>query len=212
MARCWKDPTTKDAYRLSWASIFITVIAAIAGVTIYASNNSSLALVFGLENCVDFLSSVVVLWRFFAPTKADPSVEEKLQRREKRASIAISIVLIMLGVAILATSFFDFSRGKEDQDENLDQITIISFFSVIAFGTLAAFKFNYANILESASLYKDGLCSLIGTILAGTLFINSLIIEEFTALWVSKSRANELFVFVHGQTSPSLLTLMHDLF
>ena len=139
-------------------------------------------MVFGLENCVDFLSSAVVLWRFFAPSKVDPVLEEKLNRREKRASIAISFILIFLGVVVIGTAIDDYTRGQENPDQ-LDEILAVSFFSVLIFGTLAGFKFHYANCLDSASLYKDGLCSLIGTILAGTLFVNTMIIRENSDFW-----------------------------
>jgi divalent metal cation (Fe/Co/Zn/Cd) transporter len=135
-----------------------------------------------LENCVDFLSSVVVLWRFFAPSKIDDAVEEKLRRREKRASIAISFILVVLGLAIILTALDDLTRGKEDTDQ-LKTVVLISFISIFVFGILAMFKFKYALVLESPSLYKDGICSLIGTVLSGALFINTLIINTVPGVW-----------------------------
>jgi divalent metal cation (Fe/Co/Zn/Cd) transporter len=135
-----------------------------------------------LENCVDFLSSVVVLWRFFAPSKIDDALEEKLRRREKRASIAISFILVVLGLAIILTALADLTRGKEDTDQ-LKDVVLISFVSIFVFGILAVFKFKYALVLESPSLYKDGICSLIGTVLSGALFINTLIINTLPGVW-----------------------------
>ena len=144
--------------------------------------DSSLALVFGLENCVDFLSSAVVLWRFFAPFKVDPETEQKLQRREKRASVAISFILFFLGISIFSAAINDFRRG---QDEPYDRAAalIIAFFSIPVFLTLTLIKFRYANRLDSASLYKDGICSLIGTVLAAALFVNIIIIENTPESW-----------------------------
>ena len=50
--------------------------------------------------------------------------------------------------------------------------------------SLTSFPFrSKANKLNSASLYKDGICSLIGTILAASLFANTLIIEAAPNLW-----------------------------
>ena len=141
-----------------------------------------MCLVYGLENCVDFLSSVVVLWRFFAPSKIDDAVEEKLRRREKRASIAISFILVVLGLAIILTAFDDLTRGKEDTDQ-LKDVVLISFVSIFVFGILAMFKCKYALVLESPSLYKDGICSLIGTVLSGALFVNTLIINTVPSVW-----------------------------
>jgi divalent metal cation (Fe/Co/Zn/Cd) transporter len=141
-----------------------------------------LCLVYGLENCVDFLSSVVVLWRFFAPSKIDDALEAKLHCREKRASIAISFILVLLGLAVIATALDDLSRGQEDPDQ-LKDVVMVSFVSIFIFGILSVFKFKYALILESPSLYKDGICSLIGTVLSGALFVNTLIIDTVPGVW-----------------------------
>lgn len=35
MGACWKDPTTKQAYRLSVASLFFTVLGALAGIILF---------------------------------------------------------------------------------------------------------------------------------------------------------------------------------
>lgn len=144
---------------------------------------SSLCLVFGLENCVDFLSSVVVLWRFFAPSSISEELEHKLRGREQRASILISFILMLLGIAIIVAGADDLKRGEEDEVEKLNAVIGISFFSIIIFGVLAVFKFQYSVRLNSPSLYKDGVCSLIGTILAIALFMNSLIIESAPDAW-----------------------------
>lgn len=138
----------------------------------------------GLENCVDFLSSVVVLWRFFAPSKVTSELEAKLKSREKRASVAISMILVLLGLGIWITSFEDLSRGQEVQDPRQQSLALaISFFSFVLFCLLAVFKFHYANALDSPSLYKDGICSMIGTILSASLFINTLIIKAAPSAW-----------------------------
>jgi divalent metal cation (Fe/Co/Zn/Cd) transporter len=59
----------------------------------------------------------------------------------------------------------------------------ISFTSIFVFGALAIIKFQYSKKLKSPSLYKDGLCSLLGTILASALFVNTFIIEKYPQRW-----------------------------
>lgn len=88
---------------------------------------SSLCLVFGLENSVDFLSSVIVLWRFFAPGKATEEVEKRLRKREERASMGISIVMGLLGIFVIVGAVDDFLQG-EDEPKHQDLILGISFF------------------------------------------------------------------------------------
>lgn len=139
-------------------------------------------MVYGLENCIDFLSSAVVLWRFFAPMSLDETVERKLQRREQRAGVAISFIIVVLGLSIFVAAVMDFARGEEDM-EQLAGVVALSFFSILFFSVLSCLKFRYAVRLDSPSLYKDGICSLIGTILAIALFINTLIIAANKGAW-----------------------------
>lgn len=179
---CYKSPTTKDAFRLSIASLLLTVAAAVIGFRLAAVAGSSLCLVFGLENCVDFLSSAVVLWRFYAVGSIDESLEHKLKAREQRASVAVTFILVLLGVFIFGAALADMARGQEDLDH--DELTLaLSALSAVVFGILTSLKFRYAKRLDSSSLYKDGLCSLTGTFLAVAVFINTLILEAEPGLW-----------------------------
>jgi len=161
--------------------VLITVVAAVGGLVIYGLTGSALIFCYGLENCVDFFSSVVVLWRFYCP-ELNPEVEAKLQSREKRASILISIILGILGIGIIFAALDDFEEGMEDPS-NLRLLLAISVCSILIFGILAVVKFHYSVLLQSASLHKDGICSLIGTILSAALFINTLIIKHFPQAW-----------------------------
>jgi divalent metal cation (Fe/Co/Zn/Cd) transporter len=178
----WSNPSSKNAFVLSAVSLLFTTVAAVAGIAYYMVAGSALCLVFGLENCVDFLSSVVVLWRFFSPGKLTAEREEKLQNRELRASTAISFILMLLGLIVITTSSYDLKNGAENQYE-LTLVVGIAFSSILIFGTLTIFKFQYSNRLDSSSLYKDGICSLIGTVLAAALFVNTLIIRTNPQVW-----------------------------
>lgn len=82
----------------------------------------------------------------------------------------------------MASAIDDFVGGAEEPEE-LRLLLGISFISILVFGLLTIFKFHYAILLESASLQKDGICSLIGTVLSGALFINTLIIDHRPEAW-----------------------------
>jgi len=56
----WNNPTSKHAFLISWAGVILELGAATAGLIYWATSGSALILVFGLENIVDFMSSVVV--------------------------------------------------------------------------------------------------------------------------------------------------------
>jgi divalent metal cation (Fe/Co/Zn/Cd) transporter len=170
----WSEPSGHNAYVLSWVSLIVTLTAAIGGIVAYYKLDSSLILVYGLENCVDFFSSAIVLWRFFLPPSADAAEEARLLSRERRASVGISIVLALLGFVVIVTAMEDFSVGQEAVDRLYrKEVYYISFASILVFGAMTLFKFQYAKKLNSSSLRKDGICSALGTILAISLFFNS---------------------------------------
>jgi hypothetical protein len=146
------------------------------------NSGSSLSLVFGLENLVDFLSSCVVLWRFFAPTSLTDALEQKLKQREDRASVAISFLMILLGICILSASISDMKRGQEEL-VHANSTLVLTFLSVLLLGTLTVIKFRYAKKLDSSSMYKDGQCSFIGTFLAMALFVNTALIIGNPKVW-----------------------------
>jgi hypothetical protein len=128
-------------------------------------------------------SSIVVLWRFYAPGHITKEREKILKRRELRASMAISLILILLGFGVIATSSYDIAMGPATNQIEMNVVIYIAAFSVLIFGTLTIFKFHYAHALSSESLYKDGVCSLIGTILASALFVNTIIIKSRPEIW-----------------------------
>lgn len=141
-----------------------------------------MCLVYALENVVDFLSTVVVLWRFFAPTSLDDALEQKLRQREQRASVAISFIMVALGISIIASSLADFARGQEDTFQE-GAVLVMSFLSVMFFGVLSTLKFRYAARLDSPSMYKDGICSLLGTVLGVALFVNTIVVAKHPGAW-----------------------------
>jgi len=135
-----------------------------------------------VENSVDFISSVIVLWRFFAPHDLSEAVIKKLEHREERASMGISLIMGVLGIGILAASIDDFLRG-EDEPSHRELMMGIAFFSFFFSGIMAVFKFNYSAHLSSPSLFKDGICSTIGAVLGAALFFNTIILESNPSLW-----------------------------
>jgi divalent metal cation (Fe/Co/Zn/Cd) transporter len=184
-ASFWRDPNGHHAFILSVISLIITVIAAVGGLIGANRMDNSLLLVYGLENCVDFFSSAIVLWRFYLPSSSDAADEARLLGREKRASIAISMVLAILGFGTILTSTEDFISGEgriEDADV-LNMFAWINILSIAVFGGLAVIKFHYADKLGSSSLKKDGLCSFIGAVLSLSMFINTMLMKADGAMW-----------------------------
>lgn len=141
-----------------------------------------MCLIFGLENTFDWLSSVIILWRFWASGEMTKDRERTLKRREVRASMAISMMLMVLGVAIVGTSSYDMNIGPGIGHES-DIVFFMAGTSIFVFGSLSIVKFQYASGMGSEALYKDGVCSLIGTILASSIFTNTLLIRKRPDIW-----------------------------
>jgi hypothetical protein len=108
--------------------------------------------------------------------------ERKLAQREQRADVLISFMLVVLGITVLAAAAEDLKIGPE-QVVNVRPMIVLSFFSMIMFAVLCFLKIQFSIRLASPSLYKDGICSLIGTVLSITLFVSSLIIQSSPGAW-----------------------------
>ena len=122
-------------------------------------------LLYGLENFVDFISSAVVLWRFYAPGELTKEREAILNQRGDRAAVAISFLILILGCLVIPAAVADLHGGtpsEEDVDEGLEVIIAISIVSIGVFFVMTVLKFYYAKVLNSECLHKDGLCSVIG--------------------------------------------------
>ena len=98
-------------------SLILTTVAAVAGLALYAKTQSALCLMFGLENLVDFASSAIVLWRFYCPGELTKAREEFLMKREERASIGISFILLVLGIFVISAALDDLVGGAETQSD-----------------------------------------------------------------------------------------------
>ena len=101
----WYAPTQKHAYQLSLVSCGVTFVAFVIGIIAFEAAQSPAMLGFALENIVDLMSSLVVVWRFYEGGKdLTPEVVELMDKKEKRASILIAIILFILGVTVMSVA------------------------------------------------------------------------------------------------------------
>ena len=84
------NPGSKEAFQISIVSAVVTVIAFITGLSISISTHSSATLGYSLENLIDLISSLVVLWRFYGGDSV--SSEELEKALKERASIGIACI------------------------------------------------------------------------------------------------------------------------
>merc|ERR1719482_2378397 len=126
--------------------------------------DSATALGYTLENCVDFLGSVLVLWRFSGGGDGVP--KDVLDRREKRADAGISAMFVVLAVVVCVDAGRELALHERDRD----------------FVELGGAKLHVGTAIKSPALRKDGMCSLAGALMS-TGVLASAVIEETTDIW-----------------------------
>lgn len=135
---------------------------------------------------MDFISSAVVLWRFFAPGELTKEREQLLHDREDRAAVAISFLIILFGCLVVPAAVGDLAAGaptERQMDVGLPVVMSISVASFVIFFFLTFLKLYYARVLNSESLHKDGLCSVIGLLLSACIFVSSWVITAYPDFW-----------------------------
>ena len=117
-----------------------------------------------------------MLWRFWGGGKEGGPSEEQLEQREKRASIGIAVMFIILAIVVggVASAHLDAAEPPEEAGLLLG----LSAPSVIIFLILGILKYRVGTKIDSPSLAKDGICSLCGSGLSFGVCLGAVFIEE----------------------------------
>ena len=79
---------------------------------------------------------------------------------------------------------YDFKQADQvEMGISEDLVIVISLFFTLVFFALTITKLQMSILLNSRALLKDGYCSLFGTILACSLFLNTIIVASIPRLW-----------------------------
>lgn len=174
-----EQPGLQQAYELSILSLIASAVAVMMGAVSSIQTRSATALGYSLENSVDFLGSVLVLWRFSGGGSQTP--KQVLESREQRADVGISFMFIILGCVVAA----DGAKELVDHQGDKDLIELIALYSpsVVVFLLLGTAKIHVGRCVKSHSLQKDGMCSLAGALLSSGVLVSALIEEFFSSIW-----------------------------
>eukprot|EP00944_MAST-04C_sp_MAST-4C-sp1_P011346 g11346.t1 len=172
------NPGSKEAFQISIVSAVVTVIAFITGLSISISTHSSATLGYSLENLIDLISSLVVLWRFYG---GDSVSSEELEKREKRASIGIAILMVILAICVFAVAVEHLGEGHAPSA--LHQLVGLSVPSLLVFLILGGLKFNIAVKTHSPAMKKDAVCSLGGAVLSLGVLVGVGLFQSDDAIW-----------------------------
>ena len=168
----------RDAYNVSVASLILTVCAFCAGLAISIHSSSSAALGYALENGVDAIGSVLVLWRFWG---AGVISEAQLELREKRADVGIALMFVLLGWLVAINGMA--TLASHEEADNHSFLLGLSVPSAFLFGFLGFYKLRIAYEVDSMALRKDGFCSLAGACLSCGVLIGYFLMVEAGIWW-----------------------------
>lgn len=167
--------TTKDAYNVSLVSLLCTIAAVVAGLFITLNSHSSSTLGFALENLVDTLGSVLILWRFDTN-----HTDEVLERREVRSDVGLALMFVALGATVSGNA----AAHLYSRERLKDQLALLSLAapSVLLFACLARYKWRVAVAIGSASLKKDAICSFCGALMSLGVLL-SYVLDAHGGIW-----------------------------
>ncbi|XP_056304537.1 transmembrane protein 163 [Danio aesculapii] len=99
----------KKALWVSWVSIVVTMILAIAAFTVSIMRHSASAFGFAFDATLDVLSSIIVLWRYSNAAAVHSA------HREYIACVILGVVFILSAITILVKAIHDLATKLEPE-------------------------------------------------------------------------------------------------
>ncbi|XP_058471859.1 transmembrane protein 163a [Solea solea] len=173
-------PHEAQSYRkkvlwVSWFSIVITIILAVAAFTVSIMRHSASAFGFAFDATLDVLSSIIVLWRYSNAAAVHSA------HREYIACVILGVVFILSSLCILGKSIHDLAtRLLPEVDDFLFSVSIISGLVCVV---LAVMKFMLGKVLTSRALLTDGFNSMVGGVMGFSILISAEVFKHEPMVW-----------------------------
>eukprot|EP00382_Lankesteria_abbotti_P011339 CAMPEP_0113853692 /NCGR_PEP_ID=MMETSP0372-20130328/6622_1 /TAXON_ID=340204 /ORGANISM="Lankesteria abbotti" /LENGTH=411 /DNA_ID=CAMNT_0000826211 /DNA_START=223 /DNA_END=1458 /DNA_ORIENTATION=+ /assembly_acc=CAM_ASM_000359 len=131
----------------------------------------------GAQICIDLLSSVMVVWRFYTrsgatrcnPRHADAETRFREAVREKRAALGVGVLLTLTSVWAASWAFVKVFGAPPPTDlrvANSRTTLAVAWPGFVLFSIISMLKWNSALKLRSRVLQKDAVCSTFGAALS----------------------------------------------
>ncbi|KAI5628561.1 transmembrane protein 163 isoform X1 [Silurus asotus] len=165
----------KKALWVSWISIVLTLILAVAAFTVSFMRHSASAFGFAFDATLDVLSSVIVIWRYSNAAAVHSA------HREYIACVILGVIFILSSMCILGKAIHDLStKLLPEVDDFLFSVSILS---GILCGVLAVAKFMLGRVLTSRALITDGFNSMVGSIMGFSILISAEVFRHNPTVW-----------------------------
>uniref|UniRef100_A0A3B3SKS3 Transmembrane protein 163a n=1 Tax=Paramormyrops kingsleyae TaxID=1676925 RepID=A0A3B3SKS3_9TELE len=165
----------KKALWVSWFSIAVTLILAVASFTVSIMRHSASAFGFAFDATLDVLSSIIVLWRYSNAAAVHSA------HREYIACVVLGVVFILSSVCILGKAIHDLATKLLPEVDNfLFSVSVVSGITCVI---LAIVKFMLGRVLTSRALVTDGFNSLVGGVMGFSILISAEVYKHSATVW-----------------------------
>ncbi|XP_051979851.1 transmembrane protein 163-like [Xyrauchen texanus] len=165
----------KKALWVSWISIVVTIILAIAAFTVSIMRHSASAFGFAFDATLDVLSSMIVLWRYSNAAAVHSA------HREYIACVILGVLFILSSITILAKAIHDLAtKLLPEVDDFLYSVSVIS---GVVCTILSVCKFMLGKVLTSRVLITDGFNSLVGGVMGFSILISAEVFKHEPKVW-----------------------------
>ncbi|KAM3916804.1 transmembrane protein 163 [Leptodactylus fuscus] len=165
----------KKALWVSWSSIVVTLVLAVAAFTVSVMRYSASSFGFAFDAVLDVLSSAIVLWRYSNAAAVHSA------HREYLACVILGVIFLLSALCIVVKAIHDLSiRVLPEVDNFLFSVSILS---GILCTLLAAVKFMLGKVLTSRALITDGFNSLVGGIMGFSILISAEVYKHNSKVW-----------------------------
>lgn len=184
----------RKAVLLSWFTVAYNIVEGVVSIALGISDESVALAGFGADSFIEVASALLVLWRFRGEVG---DAKEISLERERRATLGIGILFMLLAVGTVAASGFQLFN-KSHPETTLPGMVIAALSLSFMFYLWQA-KLKVGHALDSSTVLKDAACSLACIKLSVVLLLGSVVYLLLPQLWWTDSAAALLLSIFIGK-------------
>ncbi|XP_023853572.1 transmembrane protein 163a [Salvelinus sp. IW2-2015] len=166
----------KKALWVSWVSIFVTLILAVAAFTVSFMRHSASAFGFAFDAALDVLSSIIVVWRYSNAAAVHSA------HREYIACVILGVVFILSSLCILGKAIHDLATKLLPEVVN-DAISCRYICTYMCSLLLLMFKLCLSTCLSTCLVRSTGFNSLVGGVMGFSILISAEVFKHDPKVW-----------------------------
>ena len=193
-------PTRHEVFGITFISLIASLFFWAVALTGALKGGASATVVSCcLESALDFISTVVVLYRFLEPDALIPS--ERNHKLEQRSSAACALNLVALALVLTTMALLDLRGGAADGPNELTIEVLLSVPSTVVYLVVGMMQLQVAWQLRLRSVKQDALISLLGAVVSLGTLVSALV------NLVSRVEEDEIFEDAAGLPPDTMLSL-----